>query len=140
MPINSRRKIGSFSHILAIIVIQNVLVLKQIMDMEIGATDAPRLKRKKLICPKKIRQKSDHFFSHGNIFNGLKPTIRHQTIEKGSSARQSNKTNSVGFKPLSFTSLKAAINVTIQIIARLIAIIATHLLSFGSSDTFLSSF
>ena len=62
---------GSFSQILAIIAIQNVLVLKQIIDIEIGATDAPRLKRKKLTWPVKLRQKSDHFFSHGNIFNGL---------------------------------------------------------------------
>ena len=135
IPISSRYIICSLSHTRAIIVIQKVFVLKQIMKTEMGATDPPQFISKKLICPVKLLMNSDHFFSHGNILSGLIPRIAHHTVEKGNAQKQRHKTNSAGLNPSLATTLNAAMNATPNIIARLIAIIARHLLSFGSGLT-----
>ena len=71
IPIISRNIIGSLSHTLAMIEIQNGLVYQHTMTRETGAIDTPKFIKKKFACPDRLLRRSEFTFFLGNILIGL---------------------------------------------------------------------
>ena len=143
IPTSSRHIIGSFSHIRAIMEIQNGYVCQLIIVKDIGAIDTAEVTKKKLIWPAQLRTNNAYFFYHGKSFTGLYPFIQHHTTATGNPARVRSMRNSTVLKPFSDYFLNRARVATPVKPKRFYAKIDKHLLSFFSSffivDSVLSS-